>query len=215
MAEAPKQQQAQIKADEKELLGQYSNLVVVHHNAEEFTLNFVYMFPTVAQGKLVASLILNPRHAKRLLARAAGKRGAVRGPIRHTTRSSRARTQILKLDSCSRSERRSHRGFEAQDDQRLIGSPSTHPSPGSTNSRPTAKPTCGTVWQYATRATTAKRSRQRRDFSPVVDPPPPHAQHARPARAYIFRKSGFRARMRAVTGNMHSDFHRNSAFRSE
>jgi uncharacterized protein DUF3467 len=67
MAEAPKQQQAQIKADEKELLGQYSNLVVVHHNAEEFTLNFVYMFPTVPQGKLVASLILNPRHAKRLL----------------------------------------------------------------------------------------------------------------------------------------------------
>jgi hypothetical protein len=67
MAEAPKQQQAQIKADEKELLGQYSNLVVVHHNAEEFTLNFIYMFPTVAQGKLVASLILNPRHAKRLL----------------------------------------------------------------------------------------------------------------------------------------------------
>jgi uncharacterized protein DUF3467 len=67
MAEAPKQQQAQIKADEKELLGQYSNLVVVHHNAEEFTLNFIYMFPTVAQGKLVSSLILNPRHAKRLL----------------------------------------------------------------------------------------------------------------------------------------------------
>jgi hypothetical protein len=67
MAEAPKQQQAQIKADEKELLGQYSNLVVVHHNAEEFTLNFIYMFPTVTQGKLVASMILNPRHAKRLL----------------------------------------------------------------------------------------------------------------------------------------------------
>jgi hypothetical protein len=68
MAEAPKpQQQVQIKADEKELLGQYSNLVVVHHNAEEFTLNFVYMFPTVPQGKLVASLILSPMHAKRLM----------------------------------------------------------------------------------------------------------------------------------------------------
>ena len=67
MAEASKQQQAQIKADEKELLGQYSNLVVVHHNAEEFTLNFIYMFPTAAQGKLVASMILNPRHAKRLM----------------------------------------------------------------------------------------------------------------------------------------------------
>jgi Protein of unknown function (DUF3467) len=67
MAEAPKQQQMQIKADEKELLGQYSNLAVIHHNAEEFTLNFIYMFPTVAQGKLVASLIVSPTHAKRLL----------------------------------------------------------------------------------------------------------------------------------------------------
>jgi hypothetical protein len=67
MSEAPKQQQQiQIKADEKELLGQYSNLVVVHHNAEEFTLNFIYVFPTVPQGKLVASLIVNPAHAKRL-----------------------------------------------------------------------------------------------------------------------------------------------------
>ncbi|HTV58512.1 MAG TPA: DUF3467 domain-containing protein [Verrucomicrobiae bacterium] len=65
MPELPKQQ-VQIKADEKELLGQYSNLAVVHHNGEEFTLNFIYLFPTVAQGKLVASLILSPAHAKRL-----------------------------------------------------------------------------------------------------------------------------------------------------
>src|SRR5579871_5726770 len=61
------QQQVQIKADEKELQGQYSNLVVVHHNAEEFTLNFVYLFPTVPQGKLIASMILSPAHAKRLM----------------------------------------------------------------------------------------------------------------------------------------------------
>lgn len=61
------QKQVQIKADEKELLGQYSNLAVVHHNAEEFTLNFIYLFPNVPQGKLVASLILSPAHAKRLL----------------------------------------------------------------------------------------------------------------------------------------------------
>lgn len=68
MTEAPKpQQQVQIKADEKELLGQYSNLVVVHHNAEEFTLNFIYIFPTLPQGKLVASMIMSPTHAKRLL----------------------------------------------------------------------------------------------------------------------------------------------------
>jgi hypothetical protein len=65
MAEIQKQQ-VQIKADEKELLGQYSNLAVVHHNGEEFTLNFIYLFPTVPQGKLVASLILSPAHAKRL-----------------------------------------------------------------------------------------------------------------------------------------------------
>jgi Protein of unknown function (DUF3467) len=62
-----KDQQVQIKADEKELLGQYANLVVIHHNAEEFTLNFVYMYPTVPQGKLVSSLIVSPAHAKRVL----------------------------------------------------------------------------------------------------------------------------------------------------
>lgn len=69
MSEPPKQQQqqVQIKADEKELLGQYSNLVVVHHNTDEFTLNFVYLFPTVPQGKLVASVIVSPAHAKRLI----------------------------------------------------------------------------------------------------------------------------------------------------
>jgi Protein of unknown function (DUF3467) len=70
MPDAPNnnQSQLQIKADEKELLGQYSNLAVVHHNAEEFTLNFIYLFPSVPQGKLVSSLILSPRHAKRLAA---------------------------------------------------------------------------------------------------------------------------------------------------
>jgi hypothetical protein len=62
------QQQVQIKADEKELLGQYANLAVIHHNGEEFTLNFIYLFPSVPQGKLVSSIILSPGHAKRMLA---------------------------------------------------------------------------------------------------------------------------------------------------
>jgi len=66
MDEAVKQQQVQIKADEKEMLGQYSNLVMIHHNAEEFTLHFIYVFPNVAQGKLISSNILSPSHAKRL-----------------------------------------------------------------------------------------------------------------------------------------------------
>jgi Protein of unknown function (DUF3467) len=58
--------QVQIKADEKELQGQYSNLVMVHHHAEEFTLNFVYVFPNGTQGKLLASMIVSPGHAKRI-----------------------------------------------------------------------------------------------------------------------------------------------------
>jgi len=64
--QAKQQQQVQIKADEKELVGQYSNLAMIHHTAEEFTLHYIYLFPNAPQGKLVASLILNPSHAKRL-----------------------------------------------------------------------------------------------------------------------------------------------------
>jgi hypothetical protein len=58
--------QVQIKADEKELQGQYSNLVMLHHNLEEFTLNFIYIFPNGAQGKLLGSMIVSPGHAKRI-----------------------------------------------------------------------------------------------------------------------------------------------------
>ena len=60
------QGQVQIKADEKELQGSYSNLVMIHHNIEEFTLNFIYIFPNGAQGKLLQSMIVSPGHAKRI-----------------------------------------------------------------------------------------------------------------------------------------------------
>src|ERR1700736_3743602 len=62
----PVQGQVQIKADEKELQGQYSNLVMIHHNLEEFTMNFIYIFPNGAQGKLTGSMIISPGHAKRI-----------------------------------------------------------------------------------------------------------------------------------------------------
>ncbi len=62
----PAQGQVQIKADEKELQGQYSNLVMIHHNLEEFTLNFIYIFPNGTQGKLLNSAIVSPGHAKRI-----------------------------------------------------------------------------------------------------------------------------------------------------
>ena len=66
--QTPQQQvQIQIKADEKELTGIYSNLAMIHHNGDEFTLNFIYVFPNVPQGKLMASVILSPAHAKRFL----------------------------------------------------------------------------------------------------------------------------------------------------
>lgn len=63
---APQQGQVQIKADEKELQGLYSNLVMIHHHAEEFTFNFVYVFPNGTQGKLLSSMIVSPGHAKRI-----------------------------------------------------------------------------------------------------------------------------------------------------
>src|SRR4029077_6622487 len=64
---AGEQVQVQIKADEKELVGQFSNLVMFHHTAEEFTVHFIYVFPNVPQGKLVSSVIVSPGHAKRIL----------------------------------------------------------------------------------------------------------------------------------------------------
>src|SRR6202048_2784472 len=83
----PQQGQVQIKADEKELQGQYSNLVMIHHNLEEFTMNFIYIFPNGAQGKLLGSMIISPGHAKRIW-RALGENmaryEAQFGPIKET-----------------------------------------------------------------------------------------------------------------------------------
>jgi len=77
--------QVQIKADEKELQGMYSNLVMIHHHTEEFTLNFVYIFPNGTQGKLLSSMIVSPGHAKRIM-RALGeiisRFEALYGPIK-------------------------------------------------------------------------------------------------------------------------------------
>ena len=50
----------------KELLGMYSNLVLIHHHAEEFTLNFVYAYPDGTQGELLSSMIVSPSHVKRI-----------------------------------------------------------------------------------------------------------------------------------------------------
>jgi hypothetical protein len=66
MSESQSGPQVQIKADEKELLGQYSNLVMIHHNPEEFTFHYIYLFTNGTHGKLMGSMIVSPSHAKRL-----------------------------------------------------------------------------------------------------------------------------------------------------
>ena len=79
--------QVQIKADENELLGHFSNLVMIHHNPEEFTLHFIYVFTNGTHGKLVSSTIISPGHAKRLW-RALGENiAAIRGAVRAHSRS--------------------------------------------------------------------------------------------------------------------------------
>jgi hypothetical protein len=77
--------QVQIKADEKDMLAPYSNLVMIHHNPEEFTLHFVYVFTNGTQGKLVSSATVSPGHAKRLwraLGENVSRYEAQFGPIR-------------------------------------------------------------------------------------------------------------------------------------
>jgi hypothetical protein len=84
-AQAP---QVQIKADEKELVGQFSNLVMIHHNPEEFTLHFIYVFPNNTHGKLMSSTIVSPAHAKRLckaLSENIARYESQFGPIRDTS----------------------------------------------------------------------------------------------------------------------------------
>src|SRR5258708_32370883 len=89
--EQPVQGQVQIKADEKELQGQYSNLVMIHHNLEEFTMNFIYIFPNGAQGKLLSSMIVSPGHANRIwrpLGENLARYDAPSGPIKASPQSS-------------------------------------------------------------------------------------------------------------------------------
>ena len=86
MADAPNNSnQVQIKADEKELLGQYSNLAVVHHNAEEFTLNFIYLFPERAAGEAGGEPDSESQAREAAGARAAGKYRAIRSAIREAS----------------------------------------------------------------------------------------------------------------------------------
>jgi hypothetical protein len=62
----PNQQQIQINADQKMLVGAYANMMRVLHTKEEFVLEFANVHPPV--GEMVAKVITTPGHMKRILA---------------------------------------------------------------------------------------------------------------------------------------------------
>ena len=83
--------QVQIKADENELLGRFSNLVMIHHNPEEFTLHFIYVFTNGTHGKLVSQHDRQPGSRQAAVARAGGEYRAIRGAVRAHSRSAYGR----------------------------------------------------------------------------------------------------------------------------
>jgi hypothetical protein len=62
MADAP---ELNIKIDDEELRGRYSNLLRVSHTREEFILDFINLVPP--QGVVTARLITSPGHMKRIV----------------------------------------------------------------------------------------------------------------------------------------------------
>lgn len=47
--------------------GQYSNLAVISHSAQEFYVDFVSVAPNMPQAKVVSRIIMTPENAKNLL----------------------------------------------------------------------------------------------------------------------------------------------------
>ena len=60
------EQQIQVNADQKMMVGSYANMMRVMHTKEEFVLEFANVHPPV--GELVAKVITTPGHMKRILA---------------------------------------------------------------------------------------------------------------------------------------------------
>jgi hypothetical protein len=62
----PQQKHIQIKAQDDELKGKYSNVMQITHTQEEFVLDFFLMVPP--QGNLASRVVLSPGHLKRMVA---------------------------------------------------------------------------------------------------------------------------------------------------
>jgi hypothetical protein len=63
--ERPAEAGIEIKIDDEELKGRYSNLLRITHTREEFILDFIQMVPP--QGVVTSRVVTSPGHLKRIV----------------------------------------------------------------------------------------------------------------------------------------------------
>jgi hypothetical protein len=68
LEEKKKNLKLEIHLDEDLAQGAYVNLAMVNHNETEFVVDFIFVQPQVAKGKVRSRVILSPQHAKRFVA---------------------------------------------------------------------------------------------------------------------------------------------------
>lgn len=68
MEEKKKNLKLEIHLDEDLAQGTYVNLAMVNHNETEFVVDFIFVQPQEARGKVRSRVILSPQHAKRFVA---------------------------------------------------------------------------------------------------------------------------------------------------
>ena len=59
--------QLNIELSEDIAEGEYANLVMIAHSAEEFILDFIRVVPGVRKARVKSRIIVTPQHVKRLL----------------------------------------------------------------------------------------------------------------------------------------------------
>jgi hypothetical protein len=59
--------QINIELSEEVAEGDYANLVMIAHSAEEFILDFIRVMPGLPKARVKSRVIVTPHHAKRLL----------------------------------------------------------------------------------------------------------------------------------------------------
>ena len=62
-----KENQLNIELQDKMADGEYANLVMIAHSAEEFIMDFIRVMPGVPSGRVKSRIIVTPAHAKRFL----------------------------------------------------------------------------------------------------------------------------------------------------